>query len=105
MFKPLGKGRSKHHFLLSPANSEKSSHGEHVYWKENLVWSPGYFVSTIGLNEEQIIKYIKWQESQDLGQATCSVKSATGLPVGIYVVASTDVFRLTPRFWRHAHHI
>jgi len=42
---------------------------ENVYWKENIVWSPGYFVSTIGLNEEQIIKYVKWQESQDSGQA------------------------------------
>ena len=42
---------------------------EKVYWKENLVWSLGYFVSTIGLNEEQIIKYVKWQESQDSGQA------------------------------------
>ncbi len=40
-----------------------------VYWKENIVWSPGYFVSTIGLNEDQIIKYVKWQESQDSGQA------------------------------------
>ncbi len=30
-----------------------------VYWKENIVWSPGYFVSTIGLNEEQILKYVK----------------------------------------------
>ena len=40
-----------------------------VYWKETLVWSPGYFVSTIGLNEDQIIKYVKWQESQDSGQA------------------------------------
>ncbi len=42
---------------------------EKVYWNENIVWSPGYFVSTIGLNEEQIIKYVKWQESQDSGQA------------------------------------
>ena len=40
-----------------------------VYWRENIVWSPGYFVSTIGLNEQQIIKYVRWQESQDLGQA------------------------------------
>ncbi len=42
---------------------------EKVYWNENIVWSPGYFVSTIGLNEDQIIKYVKWQESQDSGQA------------------------------------
>ena len=42
---------------------------KNVYWKENIVWSPGYFVSTIGLNEEQMIKYVQWQESQDSGQA------------------------------------
>ncbi len=40
-----------------------------VYWKENVVWSPGYFVSTIGLNEEAILRYVKWQELQDSGQA------------------------------------
>ena len=42
---------------------------ERVYWKENIVWSPGYFVSTVGLNEVAIIKYVKWQEAQDSGQA------------------------------------
>ncbi len=31
-----------------------------VYWKENIVWSPGYFVSTIGLNEQHILNYVKW---------------------------------------------
>ena len=40
-----------------------------VYWKENIVWSPGYFVSTIGLDEKSIIEYVKWQQTQDLGQA------------------------------------
>ena len=40
-----------------------------VYWKEGVVWSPGYFVSTIGLNEKVIIEYVKWQERQDSGQA------------------------------------
>ena len=40
-----------------------------VYWKENLVWCPGFFVSTIGLNENQIIRYVKWQGTQDSGQA------------------------------------
>ena len=40
-----------------------------VYWKENVLWSPGYFVSTIGLNENQIIRYVKWQGTQDSGQA------------------------------------
>ena len=40
-----------------------------VYWKENIVWSPGYFVSTVGIDEEKIIKYVRWQQSQDSGQA------------------------------------
>src|SRR3989344_4050435 len=40
-----------------------------VYWKESrVVWSPGYFVSTVGLDEKQIIKYVRWQQSQDSGQ-------------------------------------
>jgi len=40
-----------------------------VYWKENMVWSPGYFVSTVGLDEKQITEYVKWQGDQDSGQA------------------------------------
>jgi putative transposase len=39
-----------------------------VYWKENVVWSPGYFVSTVGIEEEKILKYVEWQELQDSGQ-------------------------------------
>ena len=42
---------------------------ERVYWKENVVWSPGFFVSTVGLNEEEIKRYVKWQGDQDSGQA------------------------------------
>jgi putative transposase len=42
---------------------------EKVYWKERVVWSPGYYVSTIGLDEEQIINYVRWQGEQDSGQA------------------------------------
>lgn len=40
-----------------------------VYWKENIVWSTGFFVSTVGIDEAKIIKYVKWQQSQDSGQA------------------------------------
>ena len=40
-----------------------------VYWAENIVWSPGYFVSTVGVDEARIIKYVKWQQRQDSGQA------------------------------------
>jgi len=42
---------------------------EKVYLKERVVWSPGYFVSAIGLNEQSIMRYVQWQKSQDSGQA------------------------------------
>ena len=42
---------------------------DRVYWKENVVWSPGYFVSTVGVDEAKILAYVKWQERQDSGQA------------------------------------
>ena len=42
---------------------------EKIYWKENIVWSPGYFVSTVGVDEESVLKYVQWQEHQDSGQA------------------------------------
>ena len=34
------------------------------YWGQH-VWSRGYCVSTIGLDEERIIKYVKWQSKKD----------------------------------------
>ena len=39
-----------------------------VYWKENIVWSPGYFVSTVGVDEMKILRYVEWQQRQDSGQ-------------------------------------
>ena len=39
------------------------------YWKENIVWSEGYFVSTVGIDEDKIIRYVEWQGRQDSGQA------------------------------------
>jgi putative transposase len=34
------------------------------YWGRHL-WSRGYCVSTVGLDEEKIRKYVKWQEKND----------------------------------------
>jgi len=48
---------------------EKFAWMEKVYWRERVVWSPGYYVSTVGLDERQITEYIKWQSHQDSGQA------------------------------------
>ena len=40
------------------------------YEKEEALWSPGYFVSTVGIDEVIIKKYVKYQQSLDSGQAT-----------------------------------
>ena len=36
--------------------------------EDNGVWSVGYFVSSVGLNEDQIRKYVERQGRQDLGE-------------------------------------
>ena len=39
-----------------------------VYWKENVVWSPGYFISSVGIDERVIKRYVQYQGQQDSGQ-------------------------------------
>ena len=34
---------------------------EKPYWKNSIVWSPGYFVSTVGLDEDKILSYVRNQ--------------------------------------------
>lgn len=38
------------------------------------VWSKGYFVSTVGLDERVIRRYIRYQEKDDLGQAQLALE-------------------------------
>ena len=40
-----------------------------VYWGTDGIWSDGYFVSTVGINEQIIQKYIQQQGQEDSGQA------------------------------------
>lgn len=40
-----------------------------AYWGVDGIWSDGYFVSTVVLNEEVIRKYIEKQGHEDRGQA------------------------------------
>jgi len=39
------------------------------YYGRAGIWSAGYFVSTVGLDEKLIEKYVRYQEKEDLGQA------------------------------------
>lgn len=48
---------------------EKFPFLKEVYWGTDGVWSEGYFVSTVGINEEVIRKYIQYQGKEDSGQA------------------------------------
>jgi len=48
---------------------KKSGWLEKICLKENIVWSPGYFVSTAGVDEDKIVRYVDWQERRDSGQA------------------------------------
>ena len=42
---------------------------EKVYWGTDSVWSTGFFVSTVGLNEAVIRNYVSMQGQEDSGQA------------------------------------
>ena len=44
-----------------------------VYWGTDAVWSEGYFVTTVGVNEATIKKYIEEQGKKDLGQTLFEV--------------------------------
>lgn len=46
-----------------------------TYWNENAgIWSVGYFVSTVGVNEEIIRKYIEMQGEEDSGRAKLEIQ-------------------------------
>jgi len=38
-----------------------------IYWR-NEFWSPGFFSSTVGIDEKVIKKYVQYQEKADKGQ-------------------------------------
>ena len=43
-------------------------------WVREGIWSRGYCVSTIGLNEKQILAYVEHQEKEDKGQLELELK-------------------------------
>ena len=52
------------------ANSARMMRKKFEYLaRSNEMWSVGYFVSTVGTNEEIIRKYIQNQEKQDTGRS------------------------------------
>jgi len=52
--------------------SKKFTFLKKLYWDERAFveyWNKGYFVFTVGINEEIIQKYIQSQEEEETGQA------------------------------------
>lgn len=48
----------------------KFPHLTSIYWGTDSIWSAGYFVSTVGINEVVIRRYIKQQGLDDAGQTS-----------------------------------
>ena len=48
--------------------SKKFRFLKQVYWDGEGLWSKGFFVSTVGINEAVIRKYVQHQEKEDTGQ-------------------------------------
>ena len=54
----------------SRALKKKFSHYlKKVYWDGGGIWSKGFFVSTVGIDEEIIRRYVQKQGEEDAGQA------------------------------------
>ena len=48
--------------------NQQFPHLRKVYWGTRSIWSAGYFVSTVGINEDVIRRYIEDQGKEDAGQ-------------------------------------
>lgn len=48
---------------------EKFEFLEEVYYGVEGIWSDGYFVSTVGVNETTVANYVRQQGQEDSGQA------------------------------------
>ena len=49
------------------------------YEGKDIVWSVGYYVSSLGYEEAEVRKYIRWQGRQDLGQVQLSLLDSTDM--------------------------
>jgi putative transposase len=54
----------------SKGSKEQFPHLKKYYWGTDGLWSDGYFVSTVGVDQDIIKRYIKQQGSYDTGQTT-----------------------------------
>ena len=48
--------------------SRKFAFSKKVYWDTKGIGGIGYFISTVGINEEVIRRYVESQEKEEIGQ-------------------------------------
>ncbi len=53
--------------------SKKFPHLKKFYWDNEGIWSKGFFVTTVGISEQLIRKYVSMQEKEDTGQAKLGI--------------------------------
>ena len=53
---------------------EQFSFLDQHYWDRGGIWSKGYFVSTVGVNEQVIKRYVAMQGREDAGQAQLEIR-------------------------------
>lgn len=59
--------------VTAKALNEQFPHLKKVYWGTDSIWSAGYFVSTVGINETVIQRYIQNQGQEDAGQTNVTL--------------------------------
>jgi putative transposase len=59
--------------VTAKALKEKFPHLKTVHWGTDSIWSAGYFVSTVGINEGIIRRYIENQGQDDAGQTNVTL--------------------------------
>jgi len=47
-----------------------------AYLEKEGIWSVGYFVSSVGLNEAQVRRYIEWQDKKEVPQTVRSIQAS-----------------------------
>ncbi|OGY82052.1 MAG: hypothetical protein A3F54_01760 [Candidatus Kerfeldbacteria bacterium RIFCSPHIGHO2_12_FULL_48_17] len=53
----------------SKALKQKFSFLKDVYYDDGPIWATGYFVSTVGVSEQTVQNYIRYQTREETGQA------------------------------------
>lgn len=54
---------------------------EKLYDSTNSMWTVGYFVSTVGIDEDLVRRYVKNQQKQDSGQAKLELFPKRTMPL------------------------